>query len=156
MENLCQFVNEDDAGYLNWSRRIKENRAKKDLENADHFRIKVLTKPTDELVGVQMNVWSEALKEDIYDWEANGKMRRNKIVEKPKTPGGKFIRKFKSHKEGLLVLYPLASNEGQVEGECSKPILGFAISFPSVDSLGDTPIVYVSNNIYQQMEMQLQ
>ena len=33
MENLCQFVNEDDAGYLNWSRRMKENGAKKDLEN---------------------------------------------------------------------------------------------------------------------------
>ena len=47
---------------------------RKDLENADHFRIKVLTKPTDELVGVSKEVWDKALEHDIADWEASGKM----------------------------------------------------------------------------------
>ena len=125
-----------------------------DLQNADHFRIKVLTKPTDELTGVSKKVWNEALEKDISDWEANGKIRRNKIVKKPETPGGKFIRKSKNQNEGLLVLYPLGSNNGQVDGVSTKPILGFAISFPAVHTLGDTPVVYYSNNVYQQMEMQ--
>ena len=85
-------------------------------------------------------------------WEASGKMRRNKIVKKPETPGGKFIRKNKSQNEGLLILYPLATNQGQVDCETSRPVLGFAVSFPAVDSLGDTPVQYYTNNVYQTME----
>ena len=125
-----------------------------DLIAEDHFRIKVLTKPSDELVGAGKEVWEDALKKDIADWEANGKMRRNKKVKKPETPGGKFIRQAKDPSEGLLILYPLACDDQKAENENGLPILGFAISFPAVDSLGDTPVTYIAGNVYQQMEMQ--
>ena len=42
---------------------------REDLKAADHFRIKVLTQPSDELVGVSKEVWNEALEKDIADWE---------------------------------------------------------------------------------------
>ena len=127
---------------------------REDLKAADHFRIKVLTQPSDELVGVSKEVWNEALEKDIADWEANGKIRRNKKVKKPETPGGKFIRKVKEQSEGLLILYPLACDDERAENTTGYPILGFALSFPAVDSLGDTPVTYVASNVYQQMEMQ--
>ena len=81
-------------------------------------------------------------------------MRRNKKVKKPETPGGKFIRQAKDPSEGLLILYPLACDDQKAENENGLPILGFAISFPAVDSLGDTPVTYIAGNVYQQMEMQ--
>ena len=96
----------------------------------------------------------EALKLDIKDWEATSGIRRGRSANKPTTPKGRFVRQVRDASRGLLILYPLLQDEQKAEKE-DKPVLGFAISFPSVDSLGDTPVTYIVGNVYQQQEMSL-
>lgn len=128
---------------------------REDLIKADHYRIRVLVNPPDESVDLtEPEEWTAALKLDVNDWKASNKVRRGKEVDKPTKPAGRFVRKIRDPKRGLLILYPLVADEDKAESS-STPILGFAISFPSVGALGDTPITYVVGNVYQQQEMGL-
>ena len=55
---------------------------------------------------------------------------------------------------GLLILYPIAPSESRSE-DGATPIIGFAISFPSVDVESSSRVTYRVNNVYQQMELGL-
>lgn len=125
-----------------------------DLKKADHYRIKVLINPADERVDLSDEAKAEALARDISDWEDSHHVRRGKKVEKPTEPLGRFVRQVRDSRKGLLILYPLAADEGKAE-ENDTPILGFAISFPAVGALGDTPITYIVGNVHQNLEMNL-
>jgi hypothetical protein len=138
--------------FRNWF--IESDAHKKELIKKNHFRISTLVNPVDELIGANKEIWDEALELDKEDWKASGKIRRNKKTDQPTRPSGKFIRQVKDVSEGLLILYPIACDDKKVENENGFPILGFAISFPVVDYLGDTPVTYISNHVDQQMEMQ--
>lgn len=129
---------------------------REDLIKADHYRIKVLVNPPDERVDFAPDddALAEALALDISDWEDSGHFRRGRKVDKPTEPSGRFVRKIRDPGKGLLILYPLAADEDKAEKD-DTPILGFAISFPSVGALGDTPITYIVGNVYQQQEMDL-
>lgn len=125
---------------------------KADLINDDHYRIKVLLDPPDERVDLGPEEKENALKLDIQDWEDSRHVRKGKEVDKPTEPSGRFVRQVRNSEKGLLILYPLAPDEDKAEVS-DAPILGFAISFPCVDTLGDTPVTYIVGNIYQQQEM---
>lgn len=127
---------------------------KQDLIDSDHYRIKVLTSSSDELVDLEGDEWERALRLDVKDWEDNPRFRRGKKVERPEKPGGGFVRKVRDPARGLLILYPLDPDDEKAE-KVDTPILGFAISFPSVGELGDTPVTYIVGNVYQQQEMDL-
>lgn len=120
---------------------------KEDLIKADHYRIKVLVNPPDERVDLSREAEAEALARDISDWEDSGHVRRGKEVDEPTEPLGRFVRQVRDSRKGLLILYPLAADEGKAE-ENDTPILGFAISFPAVGALGDTPITYIVGPVY--------
>ena len=128
--------------------------AKQELIDADHYRIKVLTSSADELVDLGKPDLRKALDLDIMDWEIGGRIRNGKTVDKPDKPGGRFARKVRVRSQGLLILYPLVPDDDKAEKN-DTPILGFAISFPCVEALGDTPISYVVNNVFQRQEMHL-
>jgi len=147
------FQNADEVQLV--SRPWFEKRtSKKKLIEQDHFRIGVLTNPSDELVDISPNdpKWSEALNKEIMDWEKGGKVRRGKKVPKPTAPSGRFIRQVRDPSKGLLIVYPISPDKEKAE-TAEFPITGFAISFPSVDELGDTLVNYVVGNVYQKMEL---
>jgi hypothetical protein len=125
-----------------------------DLIKADHYRIKVLINPPDELIDLKDHEAEEALKLDVEDWKATDGVRRGKKTDKPTTPKGRFVRNVRDPARGLLVLHPLLPDKKKAE-KADTPILGFVISFPSVDALGDTPITYIVGNIYQQQELDI-
>lgn len=125
-----------------------------DLIKADHYRIKVLVNPPDERVDLSDEAKAEALELDIRDWEASNHVRRGEEVDRPTEPAGRFVRKIRDSGKGLLILYPLVADDDKAK-KSDTPILGFAISFPSVGVLGDTPITYIVGNVYQQQEMNL-
>jgi hypothetical protein len=134
----------------NW---FLQGTTREELINADHYRIKVLISPSDELVDLGPGEEEAALTMDIKDWKANDGIRRGRKVDLPTKPNGRFVRQVKHPSRGLLILYPLLPDDEKAQNE-STPILGFAISFPAVSSLGDTPITYIVGNIYQQQDLE--
>jgi hypothetical protein len=106
------------------------------------------------LIDLKEDERQKALEYDIDDWESTGRIRRGKETEKPTKPNGRFSRRVRDSSRGLLILYPLLADQEKAELE-DTPILGFVISFPSVDALGDTPVTYIVGNVYQQQEMNL-
>ena len=128
--------------------------SKKELIESDHYRIKVLISPSDERIDLNQSEISEALRIDIADWEASDEIRKGKKVRRPDSPNGRFVRQVRSSENGLLILYPLSNDDGKAD-DTDNPTLGFAVSFPTVTALGDTPITYIVGNIYQQLEMDI-
>ena len=128
--------------------------SKKALIDSDHYRIKVLINPPDELIDLTDQEKKEARAFDVKDWKASDGIRRGKTTEEPTVPGGRFVRQVRDSAQGLLILYPLLSDDQKAENK-DTPILAFVISFPSVDALGDTPVTYIVGNVYQQLEMNL-
>jgi hypothetical protein len=135
----------------NW---YTQGTTKEDLIKTDHYRIRVLITPPDEKVDLSKDAIAEALKLDIKDWEGSNHVRRGREVDKPTQPSGRFVRQVRDSGAGLLILYPLVADDSKAE-ESDTPILGFAISFPSVGANGDTPITYIVGNVYQQQELEL-
>ena len=83
----------------------------------------------------------------LREWERDPRGR-----EKPNRPSGLNLRKVRPVTEGLLLLYPIDST-GNVEAEAEHtPVLGFAISFPRVDSEQASTVSYQVNNVYYQQE----
>lgn len=100
------------------------------------YSIGVLTDPADEGIDVGINEWTAALDSTVDTWLREG----NKKRPQPQRPSGRALRDLRradkpgvDHR-GLLLLYPLSpisdSNKHFIPG-WSKPIIGFAASFPS-------------------------
>jgi hypothetical protein len=129
--------------------------SRQELIRQSHYRIRVLINPPDELADLGEEQIKDALQLDIKDWEATGGIRRGRVTQKPTAPGGRFARIVRSPERGLLILYPLDSTGDKGE-TADLPILGFAISFPSLDARGqDTPVTYIVGNVYQRQELEV-
>jgi len=82
-------------------------------------------------------------------------VRRGRVVNRPTEAGGRFSRRVRGQESGLLILYPI--NPSKEKAECSDvPVLGFAISFPEVDSSLSTPVDYIVGNVFQRVYDQTQ
>ncbi len=101
------------------------------------YSIGVLTDPKDESIDVSDEIWNEAFKRTITDWEEG-----SKNTQKPVRSSGKRIRDGRGgkleelkhvEKNGLLLIYPLSRKgaEDAVVAPSAEPIIGFAISFPT-------------------------
>lgn len=123
------------------------------LKNQGHFRIGRLVDPPDEYVDLSDDERSQALEMTISDWK-NGLSRAKK---EPTLPSGKNIREVRSEQNGLLMLYPMSwgpDDDEKVADEArGTPILGFAVSFPTVESGGASQVQYVVNNVYWKQEV---
>jgi len=110
------------------------------------YVIRRLLAPRDEAIDLDLPAYGAALQQTIQEWhEDPGRSRRR---EKPDTPSGPNIRRQRDPSNGLLLLYPLSPQVGNVEGEL--PVIGFGISFPT--SPGARTVTYKVNNIYWSQE----
>lgn len=125
------------------------------LQQENHYRIRRLVNPFDELRDLTDAERARARELTRLYWETEEKS--GKI---PDRPGGRQIRQARSPSRGLLILYPLdperkddSSFGGKVEPDAMDiPVLGFAISFPTVDAQHVSKVRYVVNNVYHTQE----
>ena len=58
------------------------------------------------------------------------------------------LRKFRSSKEGLLIIYPIQAPEIH-QATSDLPFMGVALSFPQIGETEDVPVEYVVNSVVQ-------
>jgi len=107
------------------------------------FAIGVLTDPSDEGIDLDDDAWRKALELTNAAWKPDPVRGR---VSPPSIPSGKGIRMARAQlggpaDRGLLLLYPLSPFAGKdklseklIVPGWDKPIMAFAIAFPSSDS----------------------
>ena len=107
------------------------------------YSIGVLTDPADEAIDLDDDVWKKALELTQSEWKPDP--ARNRLTL-PTRPSGKKIRDIRglgkddipaNPNSGILLLYPLSPFDdkgAQICNEWEKPIIAFAISFPSSNS----------------------
>jgi hypothetical protein len=122
-------------------------------ENSTSYSIGVLTDPADEGIDVGLDAWNIALERTVDAWHREG----SKVRPKPTRPSGRALRDIRragvpgSEHCGLLLLYPLSprANHREVVAGWSKPIIGFAASFPPSD-LGVSAEYKVDHLLWEQ------
>jgi hypothetical protein len=124
--------------------------------NQDHYRIRRLLSPSDELVDLSPTELQAAMAAARAEWQAKGSKG-----DPPDKPGGVHIRQARPSVRGLLLLYPLDGSDGKgivhskkvQEDARAIPVLGFGISFPFVAGGGTSRrVTYVVNNTYYKQE----
>ena len=80
---------------------------------------------------------------------------RSKSDSPPTGPNGRAVRRARPASRGLLLIYALDEGES-ADAEPGIPIFGIAVSFPVSKSAGDGAIEYVVNNVYSQLELELE
>lgn len=119
------------------------------LQSQNHYRIRRLVSPADEARDLTDDQFRDALSNTIREWRKDPGDR-----QEPKRPSGPQIRNVRPPTHGLLMLYPIdACDGGKVEANAADiPVLGFAISFPTVDPEKASKVQYVVNNVYYTQE----
>ncbi|MBB3231371.1 Z1 domain-containing protein [Halomonas stenophila] len=105
------------------------------------YTIGVLTDPVDEAIDLIQSEWLAALTATRKEWKPDP--ARNRVTE-PKRPSGQKIREQRGKglvdapspsRRALLMIYPLSPDgAGKAVESWNKPIIGFAISFPSSEA----------------------
>lgn len=123
------------------------------------FAIGVLTDPKDEGIDLGDEVWRDALARTRAAWKPEPARGREKP---PEIPSGKGFREARDRlggdaDRGLLLLYALSpfkgkeqNLEGQIVPGWDKPIMAFAIAFPSNEN--DIQVEYEVNLLYWMQE----
>jgi len=129
---------------------------KKRLKDEGHYRIRRLVSPSHESAGISRNSpeYEDAMRRTLAAWEM-GAVEDEPERKRPTEPGGRFYREVRSPEEGVLILYPLDATRDEPGTPDWAPILGFAISFPSVPELSATRVTYRCNNVFDQQERAL-
>jgi hypothetical protein len=127
--------------------------------DSDKFAIGVLTDPSDEGIDLDDETWSQALALTQNAWKSDPARGR---VTMPIAPSGKGIRLARNKAgggadRGLLLLYPLSPYQGKDLKEenlivpgWNKPIMAFAIAFPSSET--GIKVEYEVNQLYWMQE----
>ena len=127
----------------------EETRIRRGLEEQGRYRIRRLVSPADEETGLTKDQLKKALASTIESYESG--TTRHK--ERPTRPTGQSLRAVRSSTEGLLLLYPLDGQRKLEKDVEDVPALGFAISFPYVDSEKASTVTYKVNNVYYEQEL---
>lgn len=143
-----------------FSMRTPDDMKKSDVpKDPDNFAIGVLTDPSDEGIDLDDDAWRKALALTRAAWKPDPARGR---VSPPSIPSGKGIRMARaqlggSADRGLLLLYPLSPYAGKdklpeklIVPGWDKPIMAFAIAFPSSDSA--IRVEYEANLLYWMQE----
>jgi len=124
-----------------------------DTKASDIYAIRRLLSPTDEQIDLVEDELDHA-KAVTADWWVKGVIR-SKSATPPTQANGRAIRLSRPPSRGLLLIYAL--DEGAAEGAPSgTPIMGIAVSFPVSHGAGAGAIEYVVNNVYSQLELELE
>ena len=118
-------------------------------DSPDLYRVRRLVSPSDEWIDLSDEEVALALAETQRVWRENPGKYKSKDL--PDTPSGMAVRKTRSCKRGLLLLYVLQPDE-RTSPLPQVPIVGFAISFPKSNRGEEAGIAYVVNNVYWQQE----
>ncbi len=128
--------------------------SRSDNGTAGRYSIGVLTDPSDEGIDLDYDSWKKALEMTLAVWKPDP--ARNRIKE-PTRPSGKKIREMRGtstgdHNRGVLLLYPLSplSDGKQIVSDWNKPIIAFAIAFPSSES--GVKVEYKVDHLYWKEE----
>jgi hypothetical protein len=128
-------------------------------KDAARFSIGVLTDPSDEGIDLEDDAWRQALALTRDAWKPDPARGRD---TPPSIPSGKGIRIARANlggsaDRGLLLLYPLSPYTGKEKlaekltvPDWDKPIMAFAIAFPSSDSA--IRVAYEVNLLYWMQE----
>jgi hypothetical protein len=118
------------------------------------YSIGVLTDPIDEAIDLEYEPWKKALDMTLGLWKPD--LARNRI-NPPTRPSGRMIRELRGLdngviNRGLLLLYPLSpSPKGiPISAEWEKPIIAFAIAFPSSEA--GVKVEYKVDHLYWKQE----
>lgn len=129
------------------------------VEDPTMFAIGVLTDPKDEGIDIDDDVWRDALARTRAAWKPDPARGR---VNPPTSPSGKGIREARDRlggdaDRGLLLLYTLAPYKGKTKVPenlivpgWDKPIMAFAIAFPSTEN--GIRVEYEVNLLYWMQE----
>jgi hypothetical protein len=113
------------------------------------YTVQRLLSPTDEEYGLSDSAIDQALRETRATWAARPSDKRSK--DEPKEPSGPALRKERSLKDGLLLLYPLDPVKAGLP--YNIPVIGLGISFPG-DRLNPTDgVEYEANLVYVGKEL---
>ncbi|MDE2967173.1 MAG: Z1 domain-containing protein [Chloroflexota bacterium] len=137
----------DDLSELGGWKVYPVRRASYPADRPNHefeYRIGRLLNPSDEHIDLTDEQYQRALDLTMQQYKAQGTRHRNP----PSEPSGPNIRRTRSSKCGLLLVYPL--QEPDLDG---NPLVGFAASFPKAES--DTPVEYLVNSVYWEEELGL-
>lgn len=118
----------------------------------EYFRPGVITEPRDEhIMTLEEPNFTKALEET----RKVEKLRKGpEEAAKISSPRGPQLRKYRPETDGLIMIYPIdpSSHPESNEPGNSKAFIGFAISFPGIDSERDIPVEYVVNSVGQQTD----
>ena len=121
------------------------------IKAGDRFVIRRLLNPRDEAVDLGGQAYDAAMAATL----SNPSKRRRRTDRPPRAPSGVYLRKQRTARQGLLLLYPLAhrqdhEHEGRTFDHVFLPVepapIGLGISFP--DTVNAESVSYVVNGIY--------
>jgi hypothetical protein len=113
----------------------------------DTYSIRRLVSPADESLDLDADQVAAALSRTREAWQSDP--GRSKRTTPPDIPSGLSVRGVRDPGHGLLLLYLLDPEDGQL-GAGSAPVVGLAVSFPVSNS--STQIEYTVNNTYWEQE----
>lgn len=135
-----------------------------DKASAESYKIKKghILSPSHEALDLMDAERQEAYQQSLaiaqgkWDKENEKKVRQGSSMDKPRpesiaTLSGVAVRAVRPAVRGLLLLYPLSPfevkrSEGEPAFDNSHPLMGYAISFPKIDS--DRKVKYMANAQY--------
>ena len=110
------------------------------------FKPAIVTSSDDEnVMKLDQESWQSALDETIRIVKEKEGSDASKKVKKPRNVQ---LRKFRSSKEGLLIIYPIQAPEIH-QATSDLPFMGVALSFPQIGETEDVPVEYVVNSVVQ-------
>ncbi|CAN5858051.1 Z1 domain-containing protein [soil metagenome] len=144
--------------YLSESNDEGKETQKKSLQQENHFRIRRLVSPVDEMADLTIPERRRAMDLTEQDWKDNPESTKSP----PTRPSGPRVREVRDPGQGLIMLYPIDGRDaglgitqtGKVEPDAAEiPVIGFAISFPKVDPGVASKVQYIVNNLYYRQEV---
>jgi hypothetical protein len=150
----ARFRHVERSWYLTGGDDESRTTEKESLKQQNQYRIRRLVNPTDEVQDLDEEEYARAMQETRDEWKRDPRGR-----DEPDCPAGPQIRQERPSTRGLLILYPLDPGGDGIKGSdkvdpaaADLPVLGFAISFPRVDSAMASRVRYVVNNVYYKQE----
>ena len=120
-------------------------RAENDPDDSSQYMLNKsnILSPKDERADLTDTQIAAALTANIAAYDSGD----TRLTNSPKSPSGPFIRRQRPARNGLLLIYPL-DHTIITKPVLSKPIIGFAISFPESTKGKESAIEYQVNTTY--------
>lgn len=114
------------------------------------YAIRRVLNPRDEAIDLDLDAYGSALTKTQEKWSSDA--GRTATAKMPDLPSGPLIRQMRPKERALLLVYLIdpAKTSPPLDAPLSKPLVGFAVSFPATASR--TTVRYRVNNVYWEQE----